>query len=194
MQYARTVIGYHGCDLHTAEGLLRGQPFHPSTNDYDWLGHGIYFWEFGPDRAWRFALEQAAKGRIQTPAVVGALIQLGQCFDLLDTRFTHDLREFHGLWKGMMELSGALIPVNRGSTPERKGRYLDCAVINEYLGFAKRTGTSYDAVRGVFVEGEPVYDGAGFHLESHIQLSVRNPGCILGVFQPLNGGDPGGRP
>jgi hypothetical protein len=45
------------------------------------LGSGIYFWEYGYDRAMQFALEQQARGKIATPAVVGAIIQLGRCFD-----------------------------------------------------------------------------------------------------------------
>lgn len=47
MKYDRTVIAYHGCDVETAERLLSGEPFKPSQNDYDWLGEGIYFWEYG---------------------------------------------------------------------------------------------------------------------------------------------------
>ena len=31
-----------------AERLLAGEPFQKSINDYDWLGHGIYFWEANP--------------------------------------------------------------------------------------------------------------------------------------------------
>ncbi len=44
--------------------LLEGQPFKPSVNDYDWLGHAVYFWEYGADRAWRFSLEQQKAGKI----------------------------------------------------------------------------------------------------------------------------------
>jgi len=35
------VLGYHGCDGDVAEKLIAGEPFEPSDNDYDWLGHGI---------------------------------------------------------------------------------------------------------------------------------------------------------
>jgi len=38
MQYARMVVGYHGCDAEVAERILDGTPFTPSRNDYDWLG------------------------------------------------------------------------------------------------------------------------------------------------------------
>jgi hypothetical protein len=37
------VLGYHGCDRVVGERLLRGTPFRPSDNEYDWLGPGIYF-------------------------------------------------------------------------------------------------------------------------------------------------------
>lgn len=78
------MLGYHGCDADTAEQLIGGEEFRPSKNEYDWLGHGVYFWEANPDRGLEFATE--AKDRdaslIDTPAVVGAVIDLGLCLDL----------------------------------------------------------------------------------------------------------------
>ena len=39
-------LGFHGCEKQLAmEILLQKKDFHQSTNDYDWLGSGIYFWE-----------------------------------------------------------------------------------------------------------------------------------------------------
>jgi len=40
-----------------------------------------------------------------------------------------------------------------------------------------------DSVRGVFVEGEEVYPGAGFREKTHVQLCIRNLDCIKGVFR-----------
>src|SRR4051812_42194753 len=58
-QFARIVIGYHGCTADFARDLLLGirpiSAWNPSTNDWDWLGHGIYFWEHSPERALRWA-------------------------------------------------------------------------------------------------------------------------------------------
>lgn len=49
-------LGYHGCDRDVAETLLSEDPkFKHSTNDYDWLGSGIYFWENNPKRAMDWA-------------------------------------------------------------------------------------------------------------------------------------------
>src|SRR5262249_2886859 len=62
-------------------GKLPVSGWRPSINDWDGLGHGIYFWEHAPERALRWARERY-RGRRQRPAVVGAHLQLGRCFDL----------------------------------------------------------------------------------------------------------------
>lgn len=185
MHYARTVFGYHGCDAEVAEKLLAGEAFEPSDNDFDWLGRGIYFWEYGLDRALRFAHEQKDRGKVKTPAVVGAMLQLGQCFDLLDTRFTTDLYGAFPLWKQDMLNTGATLPVNGG--PGGKLRRLDCAVLNWYLNLMQATQHTYDCVRGGFTEGDAVFPGSGIQRETHIQIAVRNAQCILGVFRPTPG-------
>ena len=86
------VLGFHGCDKSIAEKNLRGKSQHltPSDNDYDWLGNGVYFWEGNPQRAFDFANEAAnggrnSKGKINTPAVLGAIIDLGKCLNLVDS-------------------------------------------------------------------------------------------------------------
>ncbi len=74
------------------------------------------------------------------------------------------------------------LPANRGR--ESKLRTLDCPVVNDCLGRLATRGQVYDTVRAAFWEGDPIYPGAGFARESHIQVVVRNPACILGVFRP----------
>lgn len=187
VKYDRTVIAYHGCDQETATKLLDGAPFEPSVNDYDWLGHGIYFWEYGADRAMRFAEEQVPRKRVTTPAVVGTLVQLGQCFDLMDTRFTKDLGEAYVEWLKQLEVAQLEPPKNAGRAPDHKLRKLDCAFLNWYLKLAEASGVQYDTVRCGFVEGGPAFPGSGIYRESHIQLAVRNPACIIGVFRPTMG-------
>jgi len=184
MRYNRIVVGYHGCDAEVASRILDGEPFRESINDYDWLGHGIYFWEYGADRAYRFAEEQAKRRKIKQPSVIGAMIQLGECFDLLDTRFTENLGQFYPLWEAKRTKEGLPVPVNQGKTPDKKLRLLDCMVMNHYLLMVNEAGKPYDTVRGCFTEGEPVFAGSGIQRESHIQIAVRNPTCIVGVFKP----------
>lgn len=175
--YSREVRGYHGCDGRVARRILAGDAFAVSANAWDWLGDGIYFWEYGPDRAMRWAEQQE---RIRNPAILGSMIQLGTCFDLLDTRFTRELGEFYGRWITTMSQRGVVPPRNRG-----KARFLDRAVIEAYLLDEKDAGIVYDTVRGAFVEGEPVFPGSGFFTETHVQVAVRNPRSIIGVFRPM---------
>jgi hypothetical protein len=184
MKYDRTVIAYHGCDSTVAEEVLNGGSFKKSVNDYDWLGEGIYFWEYGADRALRFAEEQKRRKKIKSAAVVGALVQLGRCFDLMDTRFTSELRVAYEALKRLRDGEGLALPKNGGAGPDKKLRHLDCAVLNFYLGTLEASGQPYDTVRCGFVEGAPAYEGSGIHEQSHVQLSVRSPGCIVGVFRP----------
>ncbi len=183
--FARLVVGYHGCTEGFARRLLLGtkpiREWGPSTNDWDWLGHGIYFWEHAPKRALRWARERY-RTRRQRPAVLGAYIQLGRCFDLLDEPITALLGETYERLAQAAAAGGGSLPQNRGR--EGKLRELDCMVINACIAELRGIGSEYDTVRGAFLEGAPVYPGAGFSRESHIQIAVRNSACILGVFRP----------
>jgi hypothetical protein len=184
MRYDRTIVAYHGCDSEVAENLLRGERFKKSQNDYDWLGEGIYFWEYGADRALRFAHDQKRRGKVTTPAVVGVLVQLGRCFDLMDTRFTDELPKAFAMLKNLHEQNGNPLPVNTGSTTDLLLRRRDCAVLNFYLRWLAEQGDVYDTVRCGFVEGPPAYEDSGIRHQSHVQIAVRNPACVVGVFRP----------
>ena len=171
----RLVVGYHGTSAHHAQEVLREGVFKPSKNDFDWLGHGIYFWEFAPCRAWRWA-----KLRYGTEAaVIESTIHLGRCLDLTDIRYTEAIRR---TFDGLREAYAAkkkVMPVNRG-----KARVLDCLVIN-YV--AEYVFPECDTVRAAFLEGPPIFEGSSYFSESHIQIVVRKPighitdVCTVGV-------------
>jgi hypothetical protein len=79
------IFGFHGCDIKTAKKVINlHEPLKRSENDYDWLGNGMYFWENSPARALEFAKNLVQKGKVNQPCVLGAVIQLGNCLDLLD--------------------------------------------------------------------------------------------------------------
>jgi hypothetical protein len=184
-QFARVVVGYHGCTEQFLKALLLRKTqisdWRPSLNEWDWLGNGIYFWEHAPERALRWARERFTSKR-QRPAVIGAYIQLGRCFDLLNETFTSLLGETYERLARTSAEEGGELPKNRGR--EWKFRQLDRLVINDCIDALHETGIHYDTVRGAFLEGEPVYPTAGFSRASHIQIAVRNSACILGVFLP----------
>lgn len=78
-----------------------------------------------------------------------------------------------------MKKTGPL-PTNDGTDPDKKMRKLDCAVLNWFLAEADATPEPFETVRGGFHEGAPIFAGSRLMLETHIQVCVRNPGCILG--------------
>ena len=72
-------IGFHGCDQSVVDKVIAGKEnLLASTNDYDWLGSGIYFWENNEERAleWAEILSKRPSSSIKTPAVIGAVIDL----------------------------------------------------------------------------------------------------------------------
>ena len=61
---------------------------------------------------------------------------------------------------------------------------IDCAVFAHLHEIRKDNDEpTIDTVRGVFVEGEPAYEGAGFRAKTHIQICVCNTSNIKGVFR-----------
>src|SRR5688500_10111564 len=118
-RFTRIVLGYHGCEPAFAEALIRGEvavkDWKPSANEYDWLGEGIYCWEYAPERA----REWGGGG------VVGAVIQLGSCLDFTDVRYTDRLGKEFAVVKAEFDKDGKTLPENKG-----KRRDLDCLVIN----------------------------------------------------------------
>ncbi len=173
-QFARTVLGYHGCPPDFAEALIRGEvaitDWQPSRNDWDWLGHGIYFWEYAPERARDWS---------RAGGVVGAIIQLGECLDFTDLGATDLLAGEFEKVRESHAASGLALPENRGQRGD-----LDCLIINKLVNSVKSTGLAIDTLRCPFLEGELAYPGSRIRLESHVQLVVRNPANILGVFRP----------
>lgn len=193
--YHRLIVGYHGCDRATAERvLLEGDQLRMSSNSHDWLGEGIYFWEHGYRRAAEFAAWKTARGEIKEPMVLGAYIHLGRCFDLTDTWATSSLPSYFDSLRALFEAKGEALPQNRAGGERDFDlvlRDLDCAVLNLALRTIDEesgdSGPYYQTVRGAFVEGESVFDGARIHAKTHLQIAVRDPACILGYFRPAGG-------
>jgi len=189
LQYQRLVIAYHGCDRETRDRVLLGKAaLQKSENEQDWLGHGVYFWEYGPARALDWAKKKQAEGKIKESAVLGAYINLGHCFDLLDVRYTKVLGEAYPDFENVLKAAGKILPQN---LPKFTGdedylsRRRDCAVINWTLDRYNEAAMSpVDTVRGVFQEGQPAFPGAFIREKSHIQIAVREPSCIVGFFRP----------
>jgi hypothetical protein len=53
-----------------------------------------------------------------------------------------------------------------------------------YVGDPRTVQQKFDTVRGAFWEGDPAFPGSEIEKQSHIQIAVRNPECVLGYFKP----------
>ena len=74
--WPETVVGYHGCPQEVADLLLAGQPWQPSANTYDWLGGGIYFWEYAPHRAGDRARERHGERAVSLRATLRLALEV----------------------------------------------------------------------------------------------------------------------
>jgi len=172
--YHRTVVGFHGTTKVTADRIVTGGKFRPSQNDYDWLGSGIYFWEYAPKQAWQWARKRYSKNT--KIAVVGSMIRLGNCFDLLDPENATALIET----KKILEKTAVRLPKNHNAK-----KYLDCAVFQAFYKIQEDNEEKVDSTRAVYVPTDSkkrLWDRSWLYRESHVQLCVRNPMCILGTW------------
>jgi len=190
MRYADfpiTVYAFHGCDKSIAEDVLAGKAeLKPSKNDYDWLGSGVYFWENAPERALRWAREQQMRhpDQIKEPAVVGAVVHLGSCLNLMDKASNQPIRDAYKFVEAVFAELQKKSPDIALPENKKKLHMLDALVLNLACSFAKRNKNPYDTVRAAFIEGEPVFKGSAIQSDTHIQLCVRNPASIVAYFRP----------
>ena len=155
-----------------AESVFVGETVvRASDTAYDWLGHGVYFWDSNPSRARDYARMLAThprggRGRIKNPAVIGAMIDLGFCLNLLDGSPLKIVRAAYEQLEEVTSAAQLTLPENRavGDSTDLLLRHLDCAVI-EYLHTTRKDQRKrkFDSVRGVFVEGKLLYPNAGFN-------------------------------
>ena len=187
-------MGFHGCDESVAEKVLSGhERLLHSRNVYDWLGHGIYFWENNPLRAMEYAEvvrkhPERVSNPIWKPAVIGAIIDLGNCLNLLEAKSVEIVRQgYLSLLETYNKAGFENIPKNRhmeNGFPML--RILDCAVMETVHKFREAASErKFDSVRAMFPEGNKIYPDSGFLDKNHIQICVRNPNCIKGYFRVL---------
>ena len=188
------ILGFHGCDQSVRDEVVikKGVVLKHSENNYDWLGNGVYFWENNYDRAFQFAKELQkhpikGKSKIHKPSVIGAVIDLGYCLDLLDSKNLVLLKQAYQGLKAESDRYGIKLPENKNVSfsTDFLLRYLDCAVIESIHQFNKENNyDEFDSVRGMFIEGSALYPKSGFREKNHIQIAIRNPNCIKGYFIP----------
>lgn len=195
------IIGFHGCDAYVRDNLINNPDcIIASKEPYDWLGHGMYFWENNYHRALQWAQDKMKRGKIKVPSVIGAIIYLGYCCDFLDTKFIQMIQSYHKIMVDAYKLAETELPQNKDHPHDKHKdklfRELDCRAIEfmheekvrdaldnmRELGFTDHK--IFESTRGVFTEGGPAFDGSGLFAKSHVQICIRNPNCIKGFFLP----------
>lgn len=202
------VLAYHGCDITTRDGLVRGE-IKPqiSKNQYDWLGDGLYFFEGDSSRALKLAqASQAKPGHlltrkpIATAAVAGAILEIDRCLDLTTQV---GIASFTNAAQAVVlahEQSGTELPANK---PAFEGdmdllhRAFDkaaCDMVHTFRRLAHAQALTeadtvaivatapYQAARGAFEQGGIIADGSSICADTHIQIAVQDLSCIKGWF------------
>lgn len=185
-------MAYHGCDRATEDGLVSGNlaRLDASDNPYDWLGPGVYFFQDDWRRALMFAQASAeAPARkltarpIQNPSVVGAVMKLSA---ILDVSTQDGIEAFRTAYQAL-KASGITLKRNRPGEAEDKDiivRALDRQVFKYLHQMYQDQGLPpLDAVRGAFPQGEAVAPTSAIFANSHVQIALRNPECVLGYFR-----------
>lgn len=184
------IYGFHGMDKKPAINILnKNDNLRPSNNDFDWLGDGVYFWENNLERAWQYANEdmERSTSKIKEPFVLGAILDLGNCLDLLSQDGLDFIELAYITLKQLFDDEEKTLPKNSPYGKQDfdfKKRELDCAVIRMAHTLAEEAGQKFDSVRAAFWEGEELYPNAGFKKNNHIQIAIKNPDCIKGIFLP----------
>lgn len=190
------VLGYHGCDKAVGmAALLRQETLKPSgAKGFDWLGAGVYFWEADPQRAQEWAEWKRDRGDYEEPFVIGAVIDLGNCLDLL---VRENIELLAVAYEGVVaehEAASLPLPANRDAAgdpfEDKLLRFLDFAVIEkvhaslEEAAAAGATVELFDTVRGLFQEGDRAYPEGGIFAKTHTQIAVRDLKAVKGLFLP----------
>jgi hypothetical protein len=202
------VLAYHGCDVTVRDGFVRGD-LKPriSSNAYDWLGDGLYFFEGDHNRALKLATFShenpqllLTKKPIATPAVVGAILEVDRWLDLTTQAgiavFT---RAAQAIVAGS-QAGNTAVPTNRPAfvgDEDLLHRAFDkavCDMVHKYRRLAHEqaledrstaeiiASAPYQAARGAFEQGGLVTDGSSICSDTHIQIAVQDLECIKGWF------------
>jgi hypothetical protein len=172
VQSALTIRGYHGTSATRAAVILR-DGFLPSDNDYDCLGHGVYFFEDGLAQAGAWA----TRAHPREPAVIRADVRLQDCMDLKDSvGWLPLLGRAHDEVLRVSREQGLPLPRQTSSVHR-----LDRVVIEVMVAILEREGTRVRAVRAVFAEGPPAFPGSFLSEGFHVQVAIRDTDLISDV-------------
>ncbi len=183
MPFPDIIDAYHAGERRVLEDVAeRGIRLTWSTQDREWLGHGVYFWGYslGHAKRWVDIGSRLNWWGAEGPAILETKIELKNCLNLLDPSSVELLDAAATMVKKTcVELSVDLPENSRYVDGVPVERRLDCAIINQVHQIQHIMGRpAFDTVLSGFEDGAPYLPGATFRRTSHIQIAVRNHDCI----------------
>jgi hypothetical protein len=167
------VTGYHGTSEKAALQILEGD-FKVSENSWEWLGHGIYFWQDAPYRALEWATEWLGRKGYKGPmGVIAAKIDLRNFIDLLDLKAMALLGSLAGDFLAQLEQDGRSL---RNNPPLNR---LDCGLFNFATNVLGSQEIEVAGYRAACVEGERITPDSPIFDKSHVQIAVIDKTAIL---------------
>lgn len=195
MNGGQLVLAYHGCDESIRDLLVSGELAHldPSSNRYDWLGEGVYFFENDPKRAMLFAEAASENPKkkftakpIVTPAIVGVVLRVNRWLDMTMQAGIADFQTAYAALADDRLQNGRRMPTNKSADIDDIDvilHHLDKAVFDTlHAARVDQKLLPYDAVKGAFPQGAEVAPSSAFKIRSHIQIALRNNKCVVGWF------------
>jgi hypothetical protein len=181
------VHGYHGTTVEKAEVICR-EGFRDSTNDYDWLGKGIYFWQDAPELALIWARRRHRNSDL---AVIYAeiMMNIDLTIDLFDSNPDNGyIQAFRDSYKRFRDLISTMPRTEQQGLFHRLDKLMiDFAVDN--LIPSTHSGKKIQVVRSVFIHGEPLFppfeqnEKSALHDMSHVQIAVRDHNVIRSHYR-----------
>jgi hypothetical protein len=174
------VTGYHGTTQQRAEQIL-SHGFRLSTNPWEWLGDGVYFWQDAPTRAVVWSEEWSKRSLAGTGdlAVLRCTLRLEDCLDLLDVKFSDVIRELSGDFLQLLQSKPNVPKLVNYRTGAKRGRHeLDAAFFNYLVAYLAEKNFAVRCLRAAISEGEPILPGSPICYRSHVQICIRDVNLI----------------
>jgi hypothetical protein len=134
-----------------------------------------------------WAKQKQARGACDEPFVIGAVIDLRNCLDLMVRENLELLADAYAAFSAARRKSGLKMPENKKAKHDQSDdmvlRFLDCAIIDHLCAQADLAGQGFESVRGLFVEGGALFPGSKIQKKTHSEIAVRNTECIRGLFR-----------
>lgn len=183
-----TILLYHATSRDAWEKIKASGGMLPSTNNYDWLGKGIYFWQAAPIRAWiwkRFYARPRLRAEDTVVLEYPMTVNPADCLDLLDIR-----------WHKLLGHLGRAVPegwrvsgIDEATIQQRLRRnritstphphFLDCEAINQICDVLEhRHKVRIRLVRAAFQHLDHIYPYSAFRQGDHVQVAVRDPDLV----------------